>query len=905
MASDLALLTRWANRREAQAFKEIVSRYAPMVYATCVRVLGDPHEAEDVAQECFETLVKTSKKPEKHLGAWLHRVATNRSLDRIRSEQRRRIREKDFVEQHKASVQVQWDDIYDHIDGAIAELPEEFRIPIVAHYLQDQKHAAIARSLKVSRRTVARHITRGTEMLARSLQKRGVTLSIGALTALMTANLVSAAPVPAGLSAALGKLALAQAGASATSGAVVESGLIAGIGTVKILAIGLAIVGVAAVVGVILLESEREQAATSVEVAPENQEPIPPPSPGDSLLSARIASPVPEEPAVTAGDTSDTSDTSGTYAHSGAAAAVSGVLSGRVVDSDGRGVARADIDVNSSGEGIVATALTDAEGRFELANLKPGTMLDLVIKAKGYNTCRRTVETPPDGGSREILVVLERVSSISGQVVDVDRRPLPNVWVQLERNPGKNGPWYYGEGSEKGKSADFMGRFTLTGVAPGIYTFLVNSAQFTTNALNEPVELAAGQNLQGLVVVVPISRELGIQGYVSDENGYVIEGVQVLADSIYGFHRVGDGSLVSASATTNASGFYRIDGVADPVDLLFEPPAGSGYGRAWLSNITPGTLDADVVLRTAGGIAGIVVDAQSSQPLQDFTVEVWRVDSIDGEEGPQTAFGEVQEGEAPGTFVISGVAPGTVQLYAQAPGHAGRIVRDIQVENGETTGGIEIALGAPCILEGRILMDGQPPVGYRVGLELHSEDYPTLTNRVSSTIANPDGTFRYDELPEGTYLARPVGGIYSGGEWYRASRQYTVTLIAGQTTYAVFDVGGTCSLQGHVSAPEGSARCVVCVYDPDQVPERPRDCLIYGLGECRIVGAEGDYKLPNLSPGIYLVTAYSSDSRHDFRRAQTYPIVLEEGDILEVNFDLTFDVAPGVPDVSLDASPSP
>ena len=95
--SDLNLLHRWTDRGDARAFREIVSRYAPMVYGTCTRILRNATEAEDVTQECFEVLARTRKQPRQHLAAWLHRVATNRSLNRATSEQLRKTREMVYV----------------------------------------------------------------------------------------------------------------------------------------------------------------------------------------------------------------------------------------------------------------------------------------------------------------------------------------------------------------------------------------------------------------------------------------------------------------------------------------------------------------------------------------------------------------------------------------------------------------------------------------------------------------------------------------------------------------------------------------------------------------------------------------------------------------------------------------
>ena len=127
--SDLMLLQQWFNKRDAEAFKEITNRHTAMVYATCLRILRNSNDAEDVAQECFEQLVTTDKPPRTNLAAWLHRVAANRALNRIKSDKRRRNREASFMSEHGDGTEIEWDDIYDFVDEAILELPEKLRIP--------------------------------------------------------------------------------------------------------------------------------------------------------------------------------------------------------------------------------------------------------------------------------------------------------------------------------------------------------------------------------------------------------------------------------------------------------------------------------------------------------------------------------------------------------------------------------------------------------------------------------------------------------------------------------------------------------------------------------------------------------------------------------------------------------
>ena len=189
-----------------------------MVYATCLRILGNSADAEDVTQECFQVLALTSEGPREHLAGWLHSVATNRSLKRIRGEKRRKRREAEFASLYETHGQIEWDDIYEQVDQAIEDLPEELRIPVVAHFLQGESHAAIAEKLGLSRRGVTHRIGKGLELIRKAFKRRGILVGTGALAAVMKGS--SAAAAPSTLATAIGKLAIAASMPPGTTGMV-------------------------------------------------------------------------------------------------------------------------------------------------------------------------------------------------------------------------------------------------------------------------------------------------------------------------------------------------------------------------------------------------------------------------------------------------------------------------------------------------------------------------------------------------------------------------------------------------------------------------------------------------------------------------------------------------------------
>lgn len=73
-------------------FAELVRLHAPRVRALCAATLGNADEAEDAAQETF---LKAHRALERFAGGssvatWLHRIAVNECLDRLRAAGRRR-----------------------------------------------------------------------------------------------------------------------------------------------------------------------------------------------------------------------------------------------------------------------------------------------------------------------------------------------------------------------------------------------------------------------------------------------------------------------------------------------------------------------------------------------------------------------------------------------------------------------------------------------------------------------------------------------------------------------------------------------------------------------------------------------------------------------------------------------
>ena len=79
-------LLQGLKRGDPEACACMLKQYAPRVYAIAIRMVNDRDEAEEVLQETFISACKNIDKFEGRsaLGTWLHRIATNAALMRLR-----------------------------------------------------------------------------------------------------------------------------------------------------------------------------------------------------------------------------------------------------------------------------------------------------------------------------------------------------------------------------------------------------------------------------------------------------------------------------------------------------------------------------------------------------------------------------------------------------------------------------------------------------------------------------------------------------------------------------------------------------------------------------------------------------------------------------------------------------
>src|SRR5215510_6052914 len=138
---DRDLIREYARNGAEASFGELVHRHIDLVYSTAFRVLRNAELADEVSQRVFIALARNAKKLEHRsvLAGWLHQTARNFALETVRSEERRRQREREAAtlrDLDSNDSQSVWDQIAPHLDAALAQLDQDDRDAVLLRYFE-------------------------------------------------------------------------------------------------------------------------------------------------------------------------------------------------------------------------------------------------------------------------------------------------------------------------------------------------------------------------------------------------------------------------------------------------------------------------------------------------------------------------------------------------------------------------------------------------------------------------------------------------------------------------------------------------------------------------------------------------------------------------------------------------
>ncbi len=183
--TDGQLLQSFIDRGDEGAFETLVHRHGAAVLGVCRRVLCHQQDAEDAFQATFLVLARKAASivSQETVGNWLYGVAYRTARKAKVANARRRNRETQAAtmlrQEHKTNEV--WLDLQPLLDRELHTLPAKYRSPIVLCDLEGKTRPEAARQLGWPEGTLSWRLASARSMLAKRLERRGVTLSAGAL----------------------------------------------------------------------------------------------------------------------------------------------------------------------------------------------------------------------------------------------------------------------------------------------------------------------------------------------------------------------------------------------------------------------------------------------------------------------------------------------------------------------------------------------------------------------------------------------------------------------------------------------------------------------------------------------------------------------------------------------------
>lgn len=168
--SDEQALVQRARKADTSAFEALYRLHVERVYGLCLRMTGNASEAEDCAQEAFiQAWTKLPRfRGESAFGTWLHRVAVNTVLGRMRKSRREQDRMRAVAEEPGPESPGDGAGLED-LENALQELPSGARHVFVLHTVYGYSHDETGDMLGIAAGTSKAQLHRARRLLAQQL----------------------------------------------------------------------------------------------------------------------------------------------------------------------------------------------------------------------------------------------------------------------------------------------------------------------------------------------------------------------------------------------------------------------------------------------------------------------------------------------------------------------------------------------------------------------------------------------------------------------------------------------------------------------------------------------------------------------------------------------------------------
>ena len=170
--TDVGRLVERAQRGDAHAFERLYRDHVDRVYGLCLRMTGNVAEAEDCAQDAFiQAWNKLSRfRGDSSFATWMHRVAVNTVLGRMRKSRREQDRIRAVSDTSPVQETMADDGQLRDLEQAINELPSGARHVFVLHAVYGYSHGETGDMLGIAEGTSKAQLSRARRLLAQQIK---------------------------------------------------------------------------------------------------------------------------------------------------------------------------------------------------------------------------------------------------------------------------------------------------------------------------------------------------------------------------------------------------------------------------------------------------------------------------------------------------------------------------------------------------------------------------------------------------------------------------------------------------------------------------------------------------------------------------------------------------------------
>ncbi|MEI2325688.1 carboxypeptidase regulatory-like domain-containing protein [Priestia megaterium] len=483
-----------------------------------------------------------------------------------------------------------------------------------------------------------------------------------------------------------------------------------------------------------------------------------------------------------------------------------GILTGTLTDAQtGPPLIGGSVNVVNQAGVTIATATTNAQGQYTIANLAPGNYT-VTFGQQGYAS--QTVGTVIRANTTTTLstALNQNVGVIAGTVTNNQGTPLIGTVINVFLN----------NNLVASVNTNETGTYTIPNLAPGNYT--VNALAQNFQSQVKGAQVSAFQTTTVNFALIPDPGVL--TGTIIDTNGNTVSGTIINV-------RTNAGGAVIGNAVSDQSGLYTVPNLA-PGNYIVTATAPNlqtaSQGTTIPSNQTT-TLNFTLAFSPVT-ITGIILNQQTGESIAGAQIQVRILDANGAVVANVLA-------NQQGIFEVPQLAPGTYTIFATAPNFQTNFA-SVNVPPGSQPN-IQISLvPSPGYIVGQVVntITGDPIGGATISVVNQNNI------QLKTVLTDSQGNYTIEGLPPGSY------NLVVSATDFQSNVTGAIVLANSTTTANIALSLSPGAIIGNISPNQSNT--VVELYTTNNI-----------FIQSTVADNNGNYQFLNLAPGNYIVKAQS------------------------------------------------